>query len=392
VYIGGTVPLTLKVLRAIVVALIALVGGVACGGPSSPSRASGTPALPGATSVEPSPNPSPIAQTSFEDSIWYEVDRAGDLAGNARRTLLFGTVTGLLRGQVPLGVSAGGPGQAQAPFAVSDPQADGVFGRRVLVWGRDGQPGRIESIKLDTGELEELLETDDIVHVATADASLSQLFYIVVDSASHRPIGLWTASTASGEAVELTFDFRAEAVTNATKYRLATNNDGSLLAVQSGEQGLISVIDVEDDSADEFAPGGPLVGFGGDIVVAYGASSDTGSRPLLAYDRSMEVRVLTGGVSAAQIVPGTDGPLLVAMRTSETDAGYRIEVTSVETGESFLALVHEGADVAPLSLAVIGHSWGTRYLPTGCCSRTRSSPTSRTLLMLGRTRPRPATR
>lgn len=311
-------PLNLTMVRSILMALIVLLGGVACGHPSEQSNATQTPALTDtATSTEPSPPmPTPTLTRTIEDSIWYQVDRVGDIAGNARRTLLFGTVMGQLRGRIPLGESAGGPEQSQEPFAVSDPQADGIFGRRVLVWGRDGEPGRIESVDLDTGELDQLFRSDDIIHVATADAALSQLYFIVVDTLSHRPIGLWTARVDGADAVELTFGFPAEAMTNAAKYRLVANDDGSLLAVQSGEQGPIHVVDVEGDRSVEFESGGPVVGFADDVLVSYGSASDTGSRSLVAYSPPTLEGVIAEGVSSAQIVPGVDGDLVIAMRTS----------------------------------------------------------------------------
>lgn len=348
-YNNGAVPLDLRILRAALSTLILLLGGVACGRPSLPTDAARSPVVTAtATGVEPSSHPSPLPHLSFEDSIWYQVDRVGDIAGNARRTLLFGTVTGQLRGRIPLGESAGGPEQGQEPFAVSDPQADGIFGRRVLVWGRDGEPGQIESVDLDTGEIDRLLQSEDIIHVATADAALSRLFFIVVDGLSHRALELRTALVDGADAAGLTFAFPAEAMTNASRYRLVANSDGSLLAVQSGEQGPIHVIDVEGDRSVEFKPGGPVIGFAGEVLIAYGSASDTGTRPLVAYAPSTLERVITEGVSSAQVVPGTDGDLVVSMRISEIDAGHEIEVSSVATGDASVAYMHEGAEIAPL--------------------------------------------
>lgn len=330
--------------------ILVLVGGTACGGSPAPSV---TPANSSTTELGSSPEASRTATASAEGSVptsvWYEVDRVGDTHGNATRSLLFGTLGGELRGRLPLAEHSAAASDGSEPFAWTDPQADGVFARHVIVWGRDAQPGLIESVNLDTGAIESLATSDEIVHVATADAELAQLFFITVDSESHLPIALWHSPVGQSDAIDLDYTFSDQPVTNRFKYRLIAAPDGAFVAVQPME-GTVTIIDVAGGLSVDVLPGGPMIGFADNALIAYGPPSATGSRSLLAYDLdALREQVIADDISSAQVVPGTSGDVVVAMRISEEDARtYELEAISASTGASSIVYSHADGTIGPL--------------------------------------------
>lgn len=330
-------------LRRVGIALLLLLGGAGCGSseptPSSnnatdaPTVAATDPALtsaPTATAASTSP-----AELVLADVGWYEVDRVGDLQGNESRTLLFGSLGGTLVGRVPL--AAQGPADRRdglEPFSWTDPQADGIFDGRVLVWGRDGNPTLIEGVDVADGSISHLVQADGTVHVATADRGLTHVFFITVGEATNLPTGLWVASVGEGTAPSmLTYRFSADPLHSTFTYRLVASPDGSRLAVQAMD-GPVTLIDVESDQSEEVQPGGPVIGFADGHLVTYSARSPSGTRSVVAYDpATFEDRLLTSGVVSAQVTAGTGGDLVVAQHNLEA-GGFEIEAIVIATGES----------------------------------------------------------
>lgn len=302
---------------------------------------------------EPAPTTTPVAPGSPTPPIpaepmeggWYEVDRVGDLEGNETRTLLVGSLRGTLTASIPLGAQVPAERRdGREAFAWTDPQANGIFAGRVLVWGRDGDQTAIEAVDVADGEIQPLVQApEDSVHVATADASLSRVFFVTVDEASNSPTGIWVASPESGEPpMRLTHRFGPELVTNRFSYRLVANADGSRLAIQ-GAEGPVTLFDVDSDRSVEINPGGPVIGFADDQVVAYGAASAEGFRAVFAFDPStLQGREISEQATSAQVVPGTDGDLVASMHQDLSDqTRFAIEAIVVRTGERGVAYTNE---------------------------------------------------
>jgi hypothetical protein len=336
----------MRCVRAVGGALVGLLVVVACG-PAQPTDPS--PAAPSFASSAPTPSVTPGAPEIAKGG-WYEVDRVGDLQGNLTRTLLVGSLAGTLRARVLLGSQV--PDERRGgrePFAWTDPQADGVFAGRVLVWGREGDPTAIEAVSLADGSIETLtVAPEATVHVATADATLLRLFFITVDEASNRPTGLWISGLAGGQqTVRLTYRFAAEPITNLFTYRLVAQPDGSRLAIQPAN-GPVTVIDVERGESVQLEPGGPMIGFADGQLIAFGARSSSGLEPVIAMDPlTGRRRQISDEATSAQVVPGSAGDLVAVMHQDPADPiRFEIEAIRVSSGEARVAYVHESADVS----------------------------------------------
>ena len=132
---------------------------------------------------------------------WYEVRDVGFAqGGRSERSLEIGSTAGTHVARLTLNQLAGNARrEGLEPYSWAGPQADGPFTGQVIVWGRDGQLQRIESVDLSDGTVEPLLEAPDAVHVATANRDLSRLYFITVDAGSNLPTGLWVDDVADDE-------------------------------------------------------------------------------------------------------------------------------------------------------------------------------------------------
>jgi hypothetical protein len=325
-----------------------IVGGLAillaaCGGDSPIRTVSVSPAAqtPGSstspTSAMPSSSPSsvPSEPADLSSLRWYEVRRVHDLNGMETRTLLFGTLGGRDAGELPLGSISFDERQGGAePFAWIDPQADGVFAGKALVWGRDGDLARLEAIDLLNGDARPLVEAQDVIHVATADVSLTKVFFITAEETG-QPTGLWVDDVSDEDGPEpLRYDFGAEPIHNFSRFRLAANTDGSLLAVQQGD-GKVTLVDVATGGGEEVSPGGPLLGFTDDYLVSLGAQSPDGTYPVVAFDvAALEGFTAFRGSVAAQVVGGGRASEVVVMTFDATANAYDIHSVSLHSGDN----------------------------------------------------------
>lgn len=343
--------------------LALLVGGAGCVGGAPDPTPQGSTTEPVASAVPPSvatsaspstpatrPSSPSAAELDLSTLHWYEVDRGSDTHGNSWTGLLIGRLDGWAYGDLRL-VERGFP-QSQDPADPSrwtDPNADGIFGGHVIVWGRDGHPTEIEAVDVTDATIAPLIDAGEPVHVATADADLTKVFFVTVDPASFEPTGLWVDDLDdSGGPARLDFRFAAAPVSNFHKYRLIASADGSHVAVQS-EEGTITVIDVEANDSDEVRPGGPMLGFGAGSLIALGPLSASQHWPVFAFEnQTLERRVLAEGIDSAQVVPGMEGDLVAVMRTDPLEPrGYEIGAVSIETGEAWVVYEHDPAELGP---------------------------------------------
>ncbi len=208
-------------------------------------------------------------------------------SGTQTRTLSIGSLDGTLLEPIEIASFSAAEGEdIQDLYAWIDPQAAGIFGHSVVVWGREQQSFSIEAVRLSDAAIVPLVDLEAPVHVATADADLQQLFFITVEEESGTPIGLGTDDLGDRAGPsEIPYRFADRPVSYDFKYRLATTDDGSILAVQA-DDGPVTLINTASGSSREVDPGGPMVGFAEEALVAYGFRSDTGRPPLLLFDGS----------------------------------------------------------------------------------------------------------
>jgi hypothetical protein len=267
-----------------------------------------------------------------------------DLEGLEERALLFGSLGGTASGELLIGSIHFEERQGGAePFAWIDPQADGIFDGKALVWGRDGGLGVLESVDLLSGEARSLISAPDIIHVATADASLTRVFFITAE-ATGEPTGLWVDDLSDeGGPERISYDFGDEPIHNFLRFRLVASEDGSLLAVQRGE-GEATLVEVATGGSQDVNPGGPLVGFTDHHLVSLGTQSPDGTFPVVAFDLpDLEGSTVFHGAVAAQIVGRGRPPDIAVMTIDETAGTY--DIHSVTLGSGGSARVHRG-DVA----------------------------------------------
>lgn len=299
--------------------------------------------------------PSPALDPDFElaDFGWYHVDRVTVPGGNETRTLFVGSLDGLLVAQVPLGTleAAAREGRDEA-FQWLDPQADGVFGAKVVVWGRQGASAAVEAVSIESGATEPLVtRAEGTVHVATADSGLRRVFFVTIDEATGLPTGLWVddVDDEAGPS-QLDYQFSDQAVTRQFQYRLVANGDGTIIAVQPDQGGTVTLIPVAGGRSREASPGGPMLGFSDDELIAYGPASDTERPSVVAYSVATGTRrVLADEVDAARVVEGTEGPLLAVMRIDPAEP-RRFDIVAIDlrTGESQLAYQQNPSELGPL--------------------------------------------
>lgn len=263
--------------------------------------------------------------------------RVHDLEGVETRSLIFGSLDGRYGGELALGsISFEERGGGAEPFAWIDPQADGVFAGQALVWGRDGQLGRLEAIDLSTGNARVLAEADGVIHVATADAALAHVFFVTAERTGE-PTGLWVDDPLDEDLPErVAYDFGDQPTHNFSRLRLVANADGSLLAVQR-DDGSATVVDVGTGISSEADAGGPVIGFTQDYLVSFGPQSRDGTYPIRAFAGSRGFTAFEGAV-AAQIVSGGRGNVLAVM--SVEGSSYDVYSASLESRE--MAHVYRG--------------------------------------------------
>ena len=297
------------------------------------------------------PTSEPPSDLPLADLTWYEVRRIGDRDGNQSRSLIYGTLNGKVSGQLPLAQQT--PAERRdgtEPFRWTDPQVAGVFDDRALVWGRGGDLASLEALDLHTGEIENLLDVEGAIHVATANADFTRLFFVTANADSAQPSGLWThviGDTAGPSRID--YPFGDEELSNEFKYRLAASDDGSLVAIQPDE-GSVTLIDVSNGPLGQVDPGGPMVGFAGERLVSLTAEDRQELRDVVVFDpATLDGEVQAESISTAQIVPSDSGGLLAVMRLDlRNPANFEILGVAPETGESWTAYIHDEPVAAAL--------------------------------------------
>jgi hypothetical protein len=290
--------------------------------------------------------PASASQAPAQDEVdlarnaWYELIRATDLAGNTTQSLIVGWLDGRLSADLALA-------ERDTPLGLgTEIQTDGVFDDSVLAWS-PGRPGVLTAVGAD-GSSRRILEVDDEIHFATADATMSRIFYLTVGPGND-PAGLWAvAADGGGTPIRLDYELPDRAVSNSFRYRLVASPDGSTLAIQ-GDEDAIAVIDVESGRSHQVAPGGRMIGFADGRLIAFGEGSDINFGPVIAFDLdSLNGEVLIDWASQARVVQGTDGDLVAVERIDPNDVrAYEIVAISAGTGETWVAYTSDPNEIGP---------------------------------------------
>jgi hypothetical protein len=337
------------------VALAAACASCAATGPSTPPTSPPTDAPsppPGTRTPRPSDGgESPDPSADISELRWYEASRVIGPGGAEERTLYIGSLGGELVAAIELGTSerAQRAGLTES-FAWAFPQTAGIFGDSVLIWERQDGTAAIEAVSIQDGSARPVLDTDDSVHVATADRGFQRVFFVTADAISGLPNGLWVDDLGDDAGpAPIDYPFADRPLSNAYKYRLATNADGSLLAIQAEDE-RITIVHVESGQSADVDPGGPMIGFAQERLVAYGPKTDTTPPSLVLVDPITRAeRVVVDAVDAAQLVNGSDGDLVAFMQINDdVPAAYAIGVISPASGERDIAYTHDGPSVGPL--------------------------------------------
>ena len=327
-----------------VVALVTVSSACAADRP----HPSTSPASVSATAAPSAADETPNASVPPADLGWYEASRTLGPGGTETRTLYVGSLGGDLVAAIKLGtLETAQRNGVTASFEWIFPQAEGIFDDTVLIWERQEGSASVEAVSVADGSVRALIDIDDPVHVATADAGLQRIFFVTADAASSLPTGLWADDLGDAAGPErIAYRFADEPLSNAFKYRLTANADGSLLAIQA-EDGPVTLIDVARRASVEVSPGGPMIAFSEAGLVAYGPRPDT-SLLLIDVDTRAE-RVLVDEVDAAQLVKGTEGDLVAFMQIDPLDPrSFVIGVVSPRTGGRGIAYTQDPSVVGPL--------------------------------------------
>jgi hypothetical protein len=266
------------------------------------------------------PEPTAKASIDLTKAGWFEVEDSHDEAGHAARTVLAGTLDGVVSSETALGNSTTAGNSSAALFDWTGPQADGVFGGQVLLWGRDGDVGAIEMLAPTTGAISPVVAADAAVQVATADGPFATVFFITADPVTRVPIALWMYRTGSlSNPQRLDVALSHQPVDAVDKYRLAADEAGDQLALQRGD-GPITIIDIAHRTTTTVTPFGPMIGFAGGSSITLGAKSGEGHRPLMAFrGEGPSASVLLPTIDAAQVLGGSTQRLIAAMITDPND-------------------------------------------------------------------------
>jgi hypothetical protein len=226
------------------------------------------------------------------------------------------------------------------------PHADGPFAGRLLLWGRRGALAAIEQVGLNDGATRPLVDVGSSIHVATADPNLERVFFISADAQTNLPTGLWVVDSGEPQApTEIPYDFSSEELSNEHRYRLKASPDGRLLAIQAGS-GAVTIVNVASGASSKLRPGGSMIAFGNLGLYAYGARENAG-RDVLLFEASESPLAVAAAVDTAQVVAGSEGDLVVAMRIDAANArAFAISVTDPRIGER-IVYRSRGTEIEP---------------------------------------------
>lgn len=343
-YDGESLPVVGR-LVSVAACLIAVAG---CGVQPLPS---GTPAPSIASTPEDSPSSG--ADIDLSEVGWFEVERGFDTEGGASRRLVLGHLGGEVVRTIELGTFDGRPNASGVgAFGTSDPQANGIFQDRILVWMRQGAIADIEAVSVSDGAIAPLVQdAGGVVHAAAADMGLSRLFYVVVNETGV-PTGLFMDEIDNPlPPRRLPLEFApGEVGDGGRRYRLTPNADGSRLVVDGPDMAVL--VEVDTGVTHELDLGGEVLGLAADTVLAYGLRSQSDLRAVVAIEvPSLRRRVVAEDVTSARVALDTGGrPVLVLLREARDGSGTStISVALIETGaERVLYEVESGATAAML--------------------------------------------
>jgi len=230
---------------------------------------------------------------------------------------------GLLDGTVTRDVSIG-LADLNPPIQWSGalPFATGPDAGRVLYGYFDGTVSRLRVVSVAAGDDQLLLETDKVVHQAVLDPLTDVFYYLALDPATRREVGIFRG-TVLGGATEQLVPARASPRATQIVSRLFLTPDGSRLVsydCRDDDCRLRAYITATGDRVfDVAAPASDPYGITDSEIVLSGASASVGAEcrqapcPAIAFDLdSGQQRQLVEVCSAATVVEAADRPILIS--------------------------------------------------------------------------------
>lgn len=238
----------------------------------SPSVAASATAVP--TSQRLSPSTAPASEIDLARIGWYTLVPIafGTLTGSAPDSplpepydlLTVGTLDGRVGAELHLSSSMAEP-------RLTDAWANGPYGMEVLAGDDDGARSRVFTVSVLDGTERTLFETGDAVAVGAPDWAGEYLYFVPLDRATNRDLGLWRVAVAGGEpAVVFDQPIWDGAHDYASGWRIDRSPDGEALVVQVCRQRscntLVHRVSAEESRLDRGTP--ELIGVTSEEYVA----------------------------------------------------------------------------------------------------------------------------
>lgn len=202
------------------------------------------------------------------------------------------------------------------------PFATGPVAGRVLYGYFDGTVSRLRLVSAEDGDDRLVLESDNVVHQAILDPLTDTFYYLALDPATRREVGIFRGTVQGGESEQLV-PARASPKATQIASRLFLSPDASRLVsydCRDDDCRLRAYVPATGDLVfDVAAPASDPFGITDSEVVLSGSSTSVGAEcrqvpcPAIAFDLdSGQQRPLVDVRSAATVVDVADGPILIS--------------------------------------------------------------------------------
>lgn len=237
------------------------------------------------------------------------------------------------------------------------PFAGGPRGGLVIYGYFDGTTSALRVVSVQDGDDELVLETDDVVHQAVLDPSNDTYYYLALDSATRREVGIFRGRVQDG-AVEQLVPGRASPEATQIASRLFLTPDGSRLVTYDCRNDACRlrayVAATGELLIDVAAPASDPYGITNTAIVLSGAATSAGAGcrevPCRAISFNLESgrqRPVGAACSAATVVDGPDEPVLISDAEVSSICGqppYRLVATDVGSGRVITEFTFENSE------------------------------------------------
>ena len=278
------------------------------------------------------------------------------------------------------------------------PFATGPDAGRVLYGYFDGTVSTLRLVSAEDGDDRLVLESEDVVHQAVLDPLTDTFYYLALDPATRRELGIFRGTVQGGKSEQLVPP-RATPEATQIASRLFLSPDGSRLVsydCRDDDCRLRGYVPATGDLVfDVAAPASDPFGITDSEVILSGASTSVGAGcrrvpcPAIAFDLdSGRQRPLVEVCSGATVVEAADGPILIS-DPERAPCGLEpnpIIATDLRTGEVIAEFPDQGSPELVMKTRdqAIGLPGGWFLLGTGGQFYTLEPPDQQDALTLVR--------